>query len=87
MHQVEPLVDVAERQGVVIMGSIWILPSMYQSTILGRRCSPFPAEGRALPHTPCDQLEGWRVAISARRGDTDHDAHPPARWQSSKPGA
>ena len=67
MHEVEPLIDVAEGQVCVIIRSISIFLSMYQSTILGTSVRP-RAPPKAVPfHTrPVTSWNGL-VAISAPR--------------------
>jgi hypothetical protein len=79
VHQVEGLVDVFERHVCVIIGSISILPSMYQSTIFGTSVRP-RAPPKAVPFQtrPVTSWNG-RVAISLpASGDADDDALAPA---------
>jgi hypothetical protein len=70
VHQPESLVDVGQRHGCVIIGSISILPSMYQSTIFGTSVRP-RAPPNAVPFQtrPVTSWNG-RVAISAPEGAT-----------------
>jgi hypothetical protein len=62
----------------VIIGSISILPCMYQSTIFGTSERPRAAERGAAPHPPGDQLKRSRRDLLPRAGDADDDALPPA---------
>ena len=78
MHQIEPLVDLLKRRVWVIIGSISILPSMYQSTIFGTSVRPRAAKGGAAPASPGHKLERTGGDFLAGPGDADDDgfAHP-----------
>jgi hypothetical protein len=65
----------------LIIGSISILPSMYQSTILGTSVRP-RAPPKAVPFQTVTYWNG-RVAISARPERRDDDRVAPPRWRAS----
>ncbi len=63
----------------VIIGSISILPAMYQSTIFGTSVRPrAPPKAVALPHAPGDELERPGRDFLPRAGDADDDRLAPA---------
>ena len=62
----------------VIIGSISILPCMYQSTIFGTSVRPRRAEGASAPRPAGDELERPRSDLLAGAGDADDDALAPA---------
>ena len=69
----------------MIIGSIWILPSMYQSTICGTSVRP-RAPPKAVPFQvrPVTSWKG-RVAISAPAGATPMMTDTPQpRWAHSR---
>src|SRR5215813_12677984 len=74
-----PLLMSGSGMVCVIIGSISILPSMYQSTIFGTSVRP-RAPPKAVPFQtrPGDQLEGARCDLRAGRRDTDDDGLAPA---------
>ena len=75
----KPLLMSASGMVWVIIGSIWIFFSMYQSTIFGHvGAAARAAERRALPDAARDQLEGARRDLLAGAGDADDDADAPA---------
>jgi hypothetical protein len=75
-----PLLISASGMRCVIIGSISILPSMYQSTILGTSVAAArAAECRPLPDAAGDQLEWSGRDFRARRGDADDQP----RWHAS----
>jgi hypothetical protein len=83
MHQVEALVDVLSFSVWVIIGSISILPSMYQSTIFGTSVRP-RAPPKAVPFQvrPVTSWNG-RVEIScAGAGHADDDRLAPAAMRA-----
>ncbi len=63
----------------MIIGSMAILPSMYQSTILGTSVRALgAAKGRAFPDPAGDKLERTGGDFLAGFGDADDDALAPA---------
>jgi len=62
----------------VIIGSISILPSMYQSTIFGTSVRPWRREGGAFPDAPGDELKRPRRDLGAGRRHADDDRNAPA---------
>ena len=71
MHQIEGLVDLRERQLVRDEFVERILPSMYQSTILGS-VRPARPQTRALPHASRDELERPRRYLLPGLGPDDY---------------
>src|SRR5215212_6086182 len=62
----------------VIIGSIWIFPSMYQSTIFGTSVRPrAPPKADPFQTRPVTSWNG-RVAISRPASDPDDDRLAPA---------
>src|SRR5215831_6424128 len=74
----KPLLMSANGRVCVIIGSISILPSMYQSTIFGTSVRPRAPERRALPDAAGDQLKRAGCDLRAGRGDPDDDGLAPA---------
>src|SRR4029453_9752372 len=73
----KPLLISVSRMVCVIIGSISIFPSMYQSTIFGTSVRPRAAECRALHNAAGAQLEWGGRDSRARRGDADDDGLAP----------
>src|SRR5262249_1362415 len=79
-----PLLMSGSGMVCVIIGSISILPSMYQSTIFGTSVRPppppkaLPFPPRALPEACGAQLERGRCELRGGRRDPDDDGWAPA---------
>jgi hypothetical protein len=69
MHEIAGVVDIGERHHMVIIGPIWIMPCMYQSTISGTLVVR-TAESGAFPAPPSDQLERTQPQMTGTRHAT-----------------
>src|SRR4029079_12012564 len=79
LHQLEALVDVAERHGVrdqVV--DVDLLVHVPIDDLRHIRAAPGTAERRALPDPPGDQLERTGGNLLAGTGDADDDRDSPA---------
>ena len=68
----------------VIIGSIAILPSMYQSTIFGTSVRPFAPPNAVRASCAGDELERAGGGLLAGFGDPDDDAGAPAAMAAFK---